>query len=271
MRDAEHLDGDTLRGGPPGQIADAYGGSRQYVRADSLVGGDVQAVRRGQRQGDLGVGGYPGHRGRPAGTAAQHLAALGHQPRRLRPGQAARPGQSGNLAQAVAHRGARRDAQLVQRAQRRERGRQHGRMGEPRSGQPAEHHHHPARRPHRDVHALIARGRQLSPCALAAAVPRPAAVPWPAAAAGPPVLSSRAASRARATSWPGVPAVSAARTGPAPLPARSTPQASCLASSRSSASPISPAPAAMTSSRSASPTGSSPHSPNTLSCPGAPG
>ena len=99
----EHVRGDAQRGGAPGQLADARGGPRQHVRPGSLVGRDVQAVGRAQAVRGLGVGGDAGHRGGVARAAAQDLVALGRQARRLGRGQALRPGQPGELAQAVAH------------------------------------------------------------------------------------------------------------------------------------------------------------------------
>jgi cyclopropane fatty-acyl-phospholipid synthase-like methyltransferase len=103
VRAGEHGRGDAQRGGAPGQLADARGGPRQRVRPGALVGGDVQAVGRAQAVRGLGVGGDAGHRGGVARAAAQDLVALGRQTRRLGRGQALRPGQPGELAQAVAH------------------------------------------------------------------------------------------------------------------------------------------------------------------------
>ncbi len=157
MRDAEHLHGHAGRGGPPGQVADARGGPGEHVRASALVGGEVQPVRRAQPACGLGVGRDPRHRRRPARAAAQHLTALGHQACPLGRGQASRPDQPGDLAQAVAHRGAGCDPQRVEGAQPGERGGQPRRLGQARPGEPPEEHHHPARRPDRDVHVRIAR------------------------------------------------------------------------------------------------------------------
>jgi cyclopropane-fatty-acyl-phospholipid synthase len=110
----EHVHGDAQRGGAPGQLADARAGPRQHVRAGSLVGRDVQAVVRAEAAGGLGVGGDAGHRGGVARAAAQDLVTLGRQARRLGRGQALRPGQPGELAQAVAHPRVQPDAELLE-------------------------------------------------------------------------------------------------------------------------------------------------------------
>ena len=115
--DAQDFHGHARRGGSPGQVADARRRPRQQVRARPLVAGDVQPFGRPELAGGFGVSRDPGHRCGTVTVSAQHLAALGRQPRRLGRGQAARPDQAGELAQAVAHRGDRRDADQVQGAQ----------------------------------------------------------------------------------------------------------------------------------------------------------
>jgi hypothetical protein len=111
----------------------------------------VQAVGGAQAVGGLGVGGDPGHRGGVARAAAQDLVALGRQARRLGRGQALRPGQPGQLAEAVAHSRVQPDAEQLKGPQRRERGGEQRRVGEPRSGQPAEQDDDPSRRSGRNV------------------------------------------------------------------------------------------------------------------------
>jgi hypothetical protein len=96
-RAAEHVGRHTERGRPPGQLADAHGGSGQHVGARSLVGGDVQPIGLAQRPCQVGVGGDAGHRGRPARAGSQDLPPLGDQACCLRRGQAASPDKRGDL------------------------------------------------------------------------------------------------------------------------------------------------------------------------------
>ena len=157
----EHVRGDAQRGGASGQLADARGGPRQHVRPGPLVGRDVQAVGRAQAAGGLGVGRDAGHRRGVARAPAQDLVALRGQARRLGRGQALRPGQPGQLAQAVAHSCVQPHAEQLEGPQGRQRGGEQRRVGEPRPGQRAEQDHDPPRRPRRNMNAWL--GRRTGP------------------------------------------------------------------------------------------------------------
>jgi cyclopropane-fatty-acyl-phospholipid synthase len=155
VQTGEHVGGDAEGGGAPPQLADARGGPRQHVRPGSFVGGDVQAVGRAEPAGRLGIGGEADHRGGGAGAAAQDLVAQRRQAGRLGRGQAVGPRQPGELTQAVAHPRVRPDPELLQGAQSGQRGGEQRRVGEPGSGQPAEHHHDPPGRLRADVDVRI--------------------------------------------------------------------------------------------------------------------
>jgi hypothetical protein len=116
-RAAENLDRDAERTGSPGKLPDACGGPGQHMRTGTFVRGDVQAAGCAQHGCHLGIGPYAGHRGRTACAGPQDLRALSQLARGLGRGQAARPDQSGDLAQAVANAGYRPNAEEVQGAQ----------------------------------------------------------------------------------------------------------------------------------------------------------